>query len=181
MFPPKPAQPGQTAMMPPNREVMAFRKALGLSEDKPAPEQMVLDAAAGKLGPQVKQMAMTLARSGGQPMEPSGTRDALPAQKSMPDGKPAPGSVPTQDPGPTTPDAGMPGGTEPAPPPFPGGGQTADSQAMQPGVSSDGKMGAATIFGKAPVPSIGAQQDNPDGEEPEGDEKYGASRIFGRR
>lgn len=70
---------------------MQFRKALGVPENQPAPEQKVIEAALGKMGPQLKQMADTIcygtagpgstpdqAQPGGEPAPPS-PRAAAPA------------------------------------------------------------------------------------------------------
>lgn len=131
-----------------NQAIMQFRKALGVPDNQLAPEQKVIDACMGKLGPDLKRMAVAVA--GATPM-----------------------AVPS------TPDQAQAGGE--SAPPDPNSGDTADSPAVQPGSQTQGKMGAATIFGRRPVGTIGDQQTD-EGEPDEDDQAPPrASGIFGRR
>lgn len=139
-----PAAPAQGG----NQAIMQFRKALGVPDNQPAPEQKVIDACMGKLGPDLKRMAVAVAGA-------------------SPAGVPAATSDPSQ------------AGGESAPP-DPNSPDTADSPAVQPGNQTQGKMGAATIFGRRPVGTIGEQGDQ--GEPDEDDQAPPrASGIFGRR
>lgn len=144
-----------------NMAVMQLRKALGLDPNQPAPEAKIIEAVMGRLGPDVKRMAEAI-------------------------GGAAPGGAPTNGaPGgaPTTPDPGQAGGE--SAPPDPNGAPTGDAPNVQPGAGTDGKMGAATIFGKPPTGSIGTQQEGgalpPPVNEDEEDEKPGAAAMFARR
>lgn len=139
---------------------MQFRKALGVPADQPAPEQAVIDACMGTLGPDLKRMAAAVV----------GSHNLAPGA--------GPGGDETRPP--VTPDPGQAGG-EPSPPP-PSGPGTGDASSVQPGAATDGKMGSATIFGRPPVSAAGAQPAGSGGPEDEEDEEHPTSRsMFGRR
>jgi hypothetical protein len=149
--------PGRNAATPMgNQAVIQLRKALGLPPDQPAPEDKVIQACEGKYGPAVQRMAQSIGAGGY--------------------GRPA-----TNATSPTTPDQGQAGGE--SAPPNPGGPDTGTSPDVQPGARTEGKMGAATIFGRPPVSASGEQTPSQAGgpEDEEDDERPTSARIFGRR
>lgn len=162
--PPSPsASAAPAAPSPPgtdDKALIAFRQALGVPPNQPAPEAKVIEAVSGKLGTQVQEMARAI----GATASPD---------KSLPSPS---GQTPGSAEPPTTRDPGQAGGQAPEPP-DPRGPSTTDSSAVSPGAGSGGAMRSSEIFGTKPVGNLGSQQDEDE------DEDAGpptSHRIFGR-
>lgn len=153
-----------------NVAVMQFRKALGLPDNQPAPEQKVIDACMGRLGPDAKRMAEAIAG-------PAPAPEPRPAPAAQSAASPAPPTAPaTSQMPPSTPDPGQAGGE--SAPPDPNSPPDAHQAQIQPGSQTGGKMGAATIFGRQPVPVTGEQGGAQEDEE---EDMPRAQSVFGRR